>query len=123
MTARFLARLLDLLFMVTLGVSTGAIVSLGWMPAAEPAAPAGLAVAFAYLLLGDAAGGGRGPGKRVAGIRAVDARSGRPCPAGRAVIRTAMLLCGPVDWLPALGRRRRRLGDAVARTAVIEELP
>lgn len=70
---------------------------------------------------------GRTPGKRALGIRVVRT-DGSPCTVRAATVRT--LAC-PLDFLPvgylagfaamALTARRRRLGDLLAGTLVIEE--
>lgn len=75
---------------------------------------------FGYFLLRDALRGGS-PGKRVCGLRVVDARSGAPCRTVQSVVRNLILLAiGAADLLVPLFRADgRRIGDTVAGTVVV----
>jgi uncharacterized RDD family membrane protein YckC len=71
-------------------------------------------------------GGGRTPGKRLAGIRVVRADGGPPG-LGESLVRNALRVVElPVAYAPAilavaLGARRQRLGDLVAGTLVVRQ--
>jgi uncharacterized RDD family membrane protein YckC len=80
---------------------------------------AGGVTALLYLLFSDAVGAGASPGRRLSGIRIVDAASGKHPPSAKCVLRAACLLLGPLDWLAIAGKRRRRLGDRFAGTDVV----
>ncbi len=72
---------------------------------------------------------GTTPGKRVFGLRVVRAADGRPCGPLAATIRTALrlvdnlLLSLPGILAIATSPRRQRLGDRVAQTLVVSEVP
>lgn len=73
-----------------------------------------------YLLLADGMEGGQSFGKRLLGMRVVDAKTGKPCSFGRSLLRNFTLtLLGPIDWVFIFGQRRQRLGDKLAGTVVI----
>ena len=71
-------------------------------------------------------GGGRTPGKRLAGIRVVRADGGLPG-LGESLVRNALrvvelpLAYAPAILAVALGARRQRLGDLVAGTLVVRQ--
>jgi uncharacterized RDD family membrane protein YckC len=86
---------------------------------------AAIVVLFAYLTLFDGGLRGATPGKRIVGIRVVDAESETPIGHRRAAIRTAALLAGGVafyiGWLIALSDPRRQAWhDRIARTLVVK---
>jgi uncharacterized RDD family membrane protein YckC len=115
------ARVLDLLFVLALGLIPVSIAIVAFPESFEPALAGGAAIAAPYLLLAEALGRGASPGKRLAGIRAVDAHTGKHCSTVRAVLRNMTLVIGPLDWIWIFGHRRHRLGDLIAGTDVIEE--
>jgi uncharacterized RDD family membrane protein YckC len=85
--------------------------------------PLELAVAgwVLYLLVSDGLPGGQSLGKRVVGIQVVHAETGVPCGYGRSLVRNLSLgLLSPLDELTLLGAQRRRLGDFLARTRVVQ---
>ena len=68
-------------------------------------------------------------GKRLFGLRVVQAADGRRCAPGAAIIRTALRLIDNVLFsLPGIAAivsspRRQRLGDRAAKTLVVSEVP
>lgn len=77
-----------------------------------------------YLLFADAMPGGQSCGKRMLGIAVVDRRTGLPCTRWQSFVRNLLLsLLVFLDWIFILGDRRRRLGDIVAGTVVVEAAP
>ena len=106
--------------------------------AAEALPKAGWLAGLAYLLAGDGFEGGRSIGKRLTGLR-VASESGGACSIRDSMIRNSTLAVGFVLWkLPAVGwllltavvafecililgsDGKRRLGDELAHTAVVE---
>lgn len=80
----------------------------------------GLGGGFGYLWLSDGLAGGQSLGKRLFRIAVVHAVTGRPCTFGQSLVRNATLsLLGIVDVLLIFGRDRRRIGDYLARTRVV----
>lgn len=85
-----------------------------------------LVIFWGYWIAFELLAGGRTPGKRVCGLRVVDGR-GLPLDAGQSLIRNVaravdMLPLGGVGLITAMSdRRRRRLGDLLADTLVLEE--
>jgi uncharacterized RDD family membrane protein YckC len=75
---------------------------------------------FLYFLLRD--GLRRGSlGKRICGLRVVDARTGQPCRPVQSVVRNLILLAvGAFDlFVPLVREDGRRIGDTVAGTKVV----
>jgi uncharacterized RDD family membrane protein YckC len=106
--------------------------------AAEALPKAGWLAGLAYLLVGDGLEGGRSVGKRLTGLRVIN-ESGGACSIRNSMIRNSTLALGLVLWkLPAVGwllltavialecimvlgsDRKRRLGDELAHTSVVE---
>lgn len=75
---------------------------------------------LAYLLLADALPGGS-IGKRLMRIHVVELQTGRPCGVWRSLLRNTLRLLYVVDWLFILGDTRRRLGDLLAGTIVVNK--
>lgn len=75
---------------------------------------------FGYFLLRDGLRAGS-PGKRICGLRVVDARTGEPCRLLQSVVRNLLLIAiGAVDLLvPFFRSDGRRIGDTVAGTVVV----
>jgi uncharacterized RDD family membrane protein YckC len=75
---------------------------------------------FGYFLMRDGLRKGS-PGKRICGLRVVDARTGEPCRPLQSVVRNLLLLViGAFDLLvPFFRKDGRRLGDTVAGTVVV----
>ena len=75
---------------------------------------------FFNILLADGLAGGQSLGKRVVGIRVVDAESGAPCTFWQSFIRNVLLsILGPLDWIFIFGAKHQRLGDKAAGTIVV----
>ena len=88
---------------------------------ADPATLAGGLFALFYLWFADGFSNGQSWGKRVVNTAVVDSTTGEPCGFGQSLMRNIMLsLLGPIDCIFIFGRTRRRLGDFVAGTEVIE---
>jgi len=90
-------------------------------PGAGGAASFGALVFIAYLLLADAMPNGQSWGKKLVGIRVVDARTGNSCSILQSAGRNLLLLIlGVIDWLFILGPKHQRLGDMAANTVVVK---
>ena len=113
---RFTANFID-------GIASLAIGAACYCIARATGGPLQLAVWawLAYLLLCDALPGGRSIGKRFAGIAVVQVKTERPCSWWRAILRRIpLLLLGVVDTIFIAGPARRRLGDYLAGTKVVD---
>lgn len=79
---------------------------------------------LAYLIVKDC-NQGKSFGKRVAGCRVVDLKSGKPVDAGQAVVRNVIFAFPPLAILElvvaSLRADRRRIGDLIAGTIVVQE--
>lgn len=74
-----------------------------------------------YLLVCDGLPGGQSLGKRVVRIQVVHAETALPCGYWRSLVRNLSLgLLSPIDELTLLGAQRRRLGDFLAGTRVVQ---
>lgn len=129
--SRFTAGLADVVVrgVITLAVALAAgligVHSVGWITALGVLAI--FLLTFGYDVLFELLAGGRTPGKRMCGIRVVDANGG-PVRFLPSVVRNLVRL---VDILPGfylvgmitvlISKRNQRLGDIVARTLVIRE--
>lgn len=58
-------------------------------------------------------------GKRIMGMRVIDAKSGASCTRLQSLIRNLAHVLVYLDWVGILGHRRSRLGDRFAGTAVV----
>ena len=57
-------------------------------------------------------------------MHVIDARTQVPCCYGQSFVRNLLLaVLGPIDWIFIFGDRHQRLGDIVAGTVVIAEMP
>ena len=78
-----------------------------------------------YFLFRDGFGGGLSYGKRIMGIRVVNASNGDPCTLLGSFARNFLLLLGGIMVFieaPFLfSRKRRRLGDMMANTLVVKK--
>ena len=113
---RFTANFID-------GIASFAIGAACYCVALEVGGPLQLAVWawLAYLLLCDALPGGHSIGKRCTGIAVVQVRTERPCTWWRSVLRRIpLLLLGVLDAVSIAAPARRRLGDYVAGTKVVD---
>lgn len=93
---------------------------------AEASRVLGGLVALAYRLLVDGFWQGQGVGKRRMGIRVVARSTGHPCGVGQSVVRAVPIFIpfiGLADVFLLLVNKRRRLGDFLARTEVLQGNP
>ena len=113
---RFTAQFIDGFVAIAVGAAIFcAARTFGW--------PLGSAIFgwIAYTLARDALPGGRSVGKRLTGISVVHVGSERPCTVARSIARNMpMLVLGVVDAAFIVGRQRRRLGDFLAGTKVVD---
>ena len=113
--SRFSANFIDGVVSLLVGVAC-------FQAAKATGAPLALAVWgwFAYLLLCDALPGSRSVGKRLMGIAVVRVTTERPCSWWRAIVRRVpMYPLGILDIVFITGPARRRLGDYLAGTRVV----
>lgn len=113
---RFTAQFLDGLIALAFAAAT-------YYAAKAAGLPLELAWAswLVYLLVCDGLPGGQSLGKRVVRIQVVHAETGEPCGYGRSLLRNVSLgLFSPLDELTLLGSQRRRLGDFLASTRVVQ---
>jgi len=112
---RFTAQFLD--DMVALAVG-GAV----YLVAAALALPLGLAIFgfFLYLLLCDGLPGGQSLGKRFAKTAVVHVTTEKPCSYWQSCVRNLAMVLGVIDAVLIVGKQRRRLGDYLGRTKVVQ---
>jgi uncharacterized RDD family membrane protein YckC len=112
---RFTAQFIDDLVALAIG---GAI----YVACKALALPLDLAIvgALLYLLLCDGLPGGRSIGKRLTGIAVVQVDTGEPCGYWRSLARNSAMALGVLDAALIAGKQRRRLGDYVGGTKVIQ---
>lgn len=112
---RFTAQFIDDL--VALAIGAGLYVTFKAL-----ALPLDLAIvgALVYLLLCDGLPGGRSLGKRLTGIAVVQVETGEPCGYWRSFARNSAMVLGVLDAALIAGRQRRRLGDYIGGTKVIQ---
>lgn len=85
---------------------------------------AGMGWAVFYYFFSDGFTGGQSWAKQMLGIHVIDANTRRPCSYGQSFLRNLLLaLLGPIDAIFIFGDRHQRLGDMLAGTVVIRELP
>ncbi len=105
---RVIALAIDGLVLFAIGLSLGSLVGERIAPVGTPARLIGLLVMVPYLgVLGSEIGNGQTLGKRLLGLRVVDA-NGRPLPLGKALPRAALL---SLPWIFD-GMRFGSLGSA-----------
>lgn len=73
-----------------------------------------------YILLCDGMPGGQSLGKRFTNTRVVHVHTERPCTYWRSCLRNITLLLGVIDAAFIVGKQRRRLGDFLAGTKVVQ---
>lgn len=73
-----------------------------------------------YLLLCDGLPGGQSLGKRFTRIAVVHVSTERPCSYGQSCLRNITMVLGVIDAIFIVGKSRRRLGDYLARTKVVQ---
>ena len=76
---------------------------------------------FLYILLCDGLPGGQSIGKRFTNTSAVHVDSDLPCSYFQSCVRNlSLVVLGIIDIAFIAGEQRRRLGDLIARTKVIQ---
>lgn len=80
---------------------------------------ASILLLFVYIFFKDGMAG-QSFGKRLLKIKVLERNSGEPCSLPRSLLRNAFVGLGFVDWIFALGKESRRLGDHVAGTYVVK---
>ena len=73
-----------------------------------------------YILLCDGLPGGQSMGKRLTKISVVHVDTERPCTYLQSFVRNFTMILGVIDVAFIAGKQRRRLGDLLARTKVIQ---
>ena len=116
---------------IDLAVALGIIILISAVPA--PDGPiritlglVGLALGLGYRLLGDALFGGQALGKRLFGIRVVDAATRQPCTRGQCAIRVGVTFIPLVPFIEIILLAvdgQERWGDRVAHTYVLRVHP
>lgn len=76
-----------------------------------------------YWLLCDGFPNGQSLGKRWTRTQVVHATTGKPCTYGQSLVRNACLWLGVIDAAFIVGKQRRRLGDYLAGTKVVQVTP
>jgi uncharacterized RDD family membrane protein YckC len=128
LATRFIGLLIDTVVQVTvIIVAILAMVTIGSTTAAVVISASAVLLTIGYDVIFEVAGGGRTPGKRVAGVRVV-MDGGRPIGLRASLIRNIIrLLEGfATSYIPAMisilvTRNNQRLGDLAAGTLVIRD--
>jgi uncharacterized RDD family membrane protein YckC len=112
---RFTSQFLDDLIAIAVGV-------VFYLAAKAVGLPLELALLgfFLYVLLCDALPGGQSVGKRFTRTSVVHATTEQPCRYWQSLVRNSAMLLGVVDAVFILGKQRRRLGDYLGRTKVVQ---
>ena len=112
---RFTSQFLDDLVAIAVGVTF-------YFTAKAAALPLELALLgfVSYVLLCDGLPGEQSLGKRLTGTAVVDATTGEPCRYWQSLVRNLAMFLGVIDAVFILGRQRRRLGDYIAGTQVVQ---
>jgi len=114
--SRFTAQFIDGLVAIAFGVATYVVARsfawpLEWLFVAW----------LLYILFCDALPKGQSLGKRFTNIAVVHAATGKPCTVWRSFVRNiSLVVLGVFDLVLLVGRSRRRLGDYLAGTKVVE---
>ncbi len=74
---------------------------------------------FAYYLFCDGLPNGQSVGKRLLDIRVVIDETGFPCTYWKSFLRNIAQALGVLDWLWIFGSKRKRAGDFLAHTSVV----
>jgi len=72
-----------------------------------------------YFLFSDAFAGGQSVGKKIAKIKVVKKGTEKPCSIVQSFFRNITFPLGLIDWVSIFFSSRRRLGDFIANTEVI----
>ena len=75
---------------------------------------------FLYVLLCDGLPGGQSLGKRLTRTAVVHATTEEPCRYWQSLVRNIAMMLGVIDAVFLLGKQRRRLGDYLGRTKVVQ---
>jgi uncharacterized RDD family membrane protein YckC len=73
-----------------------------------------------YVLLCDGLPGGQSVGKRFTRTSVVHATTDEPCRYWQSLVRNFAMVLGVIDAVFILGKQRRRLGDYLGRTKVVQ---
>jgi uncharacterized RDD family membrane protein YckC len=112
---RFTAQFIDGLIAFALGGATYYLLKLFDLPLEYA-----FVVWFAYLMFCDGLPGGQSLGKRFCKISVVHLQSEKPCTYLQSFGRNITLIFGVFDAMFIAGKSKRRLGDYVGRTKVIQ---
>lgn len=116
---RFLGQVLDA-FVGFIPIILGVVVSSFNEVLAVPLMIGGFGWSLFYYFFADGFSGGQSYGKRLLGMRVVNADDGLPCTFGKSFLRNLLLyILGPIDWIFIFGERHQRLGDKAAGTIVV----
>jgi uncharacterized RDD family membrane protein YckC len=112
---RFTSQFLDDLVAVCVGV-------IFFLAAKALALPLELAFLgfLSYVLLCDGLPGGQSLGKRLTRTAVVHVNTDEPCRYWQSLVRNLAMLLGVFDAIFIFGKQRRRLGDYIARTKVVQ---
>ena len=80
----------------------------------------GMIVGWLYFLFSDALPNGQSIGKRILKIQVIHSKTAMPCSIGQSFLRNITFLLVAIDWLFIFFGSRRRLGDFIANTIVVE---
>jgi uncharacterized RDD family membrane protein YckC len=116
---RIIGQVLDA-FIGFIPIILGVVVSSFNEVLALPLMIGGFGWSLFYYFFADGFSGGQSYGKRLLGMRVVNADDGLPCTFGKSFLRNLLLyILGPIDWLFIFGERHQRLGDKAAGTIVV----
>jgi uncharacterized RDD family membrane protein YckC len=112
---RFTSQFLDDLVAIAVGV-------VFFIAAKALALPLELAFLgfFLYVFLCDGLPGGQSVGKRFTRTAVVHATTEEPCRYWQSLVRNFAMMLGVIDAVFILGKQRRRLGDYLGRTKVVQ---
>lgn len=112
---RFTAQFLDGLIAMAAGIVC-------YLAAKALALPLELAILgwLIYLLFCDGLPGGQSVGKRFTKIGVVHVSTEEPCAYSQSLIRNLTMALGVIDAAFIVGKQRRRLGDYLGRTKVVD---
>ncbi|MBS7807875.1 RDD family protein [Variovorax sp. PCZ-1] len=112
---RFTAQFIDGLIAFTLGAMTYLLLKQLGLPLEYA-----FASWFAYLMLCDGLPGGQSIGKRFCKISVVHFQSEEPCSYLQSFGRNITMFLGVFDAMFIAGKSKRRLGDYLGRTKVLQ---
>lgn len=112
---RFTSQFLDDLVAIAAGV-------IFYISAKALALPLELALLgfFLYVFLCDGLPGGQSVGKRFTRTAVVHVTTEEPCRYWQSLVRNFAMMLGVIDAVFILGKQRRRLGDYLGRTKVVQ---